>query len=421
MMLHIALVSEILATIICIYCIYGRKVEFDVKTVGIILGILTILEVANSFQWGGILSLSGHVILVIYCKNKFDSPMINSIISVILCIIILTTVQFICMFIANIIVFDAVYMRNVVCNILVLIFFILIFPTRGLHSLQRGICSNSKFVFILLGFMGLIITIILLQSKIIYMVKMEYFVFVIPAIIMLLYLVVKWYVVQIQSKKLEDVIHDLNEDKKEYESLFIKVRLRQHELKNHIAAIFSAHYTHKTYEKLVQAQEIYCKQMLRENKYNNLLMVGDRILAGYLYRKFQEVEDDGIELNYKVTSIEKVQVPIYYIIEMLGILFDNAVEALKSYTEKQISFEINECKEKYEFLIGNPFPYISYKEIEEWFRFERSEKGEGRGLGLYHLKCLCEEWHCDIVCRNVEIEQNNWIEFTLKINKADDT
>ena len=70
MMLHIALVSEILATIICIYCIYGRKVEFDVKTVGIILGILTILEVANSFQWGGILSLSGHVILVIYCKNK---------------------------------------------------------------------------------------------------------------------------------------------------------------------------------------------------------------------------------------------------------------------------------------------------------------------------------------------------------------
>lgn len=86
--------------------------------------------------------------------------------------------------------------------------------------------------------------------------------------------------------------------------------MRQHEFKNHIAAIFSTHYTYKTYEKLVQAQEEYCKKILDENKYNSLLLLGDKILAGYLYGKFQEAEDDGIEIDYKVASkIEKTQVP----------------------------------------------------------------------------------------------------------------
>ena len=100
---------------------------------------------------------------------------------------------------------------------------------------------------------------------------------------------------------------------------------------------------------------------------------------------------------------------------MLGILFDNAVEALKGSSEKVISFEVYELSDGYEFTVKNPFRYASYDEISQWFQLEKSEKGVGRGLGLYHLKRLCEEWKCDIVCRNEEIEQSNWIVFTLKM------
>ena len=75
--------------------------------------------------------------------------------------------------------------------------------------------------------------------------------------------------------------------------------------------------------------ELYCEQMLRENRYNNLLLLGNKVLVGYLCGKFQEVEDDGIELDYKITTgIDKMLVLVYYVIEMLGILFDNAMEAL---------------------------------------------------------------------------------------------
>ena len=53
MMMHVALVAEILATILCIHCIYGRKVTFDVKTVGFILSTLIVLEVVNIYQLNG--------------------------------------------------------------------------------------------------------------------------------------------------------------------------------------------------------------------------------------------------------------------------------------------------------------------------------------------------------------------------------
>lgn len=419
MMLHVALVAEVLATILCIHCIYGKKVTFDAKTVGAMLGILAILEVANSCQMGGILSFSIYVVLFIYCKSKFRSSIMETLVSLILCIIVATSMQFMCFSFVSIVLPCGIYTRNAIGNILILAVFCITFSVCNLHRLQEVLCKKSKYVMLLSGFMCLIVMMMLLQGKAFYKVQMKYFVLVIPAIILLLYSILKWFTAQNEAERMEKEVQKAEENAKSYENLLTKVRLCQHELKNHIAAIFSAHYTYKTYEKLVQAQEEYCKKILDENKYNSLLLLGDKILAGYLYGKFQEAEDDGIEIDYKVAAkIEKTQVPTYYLIEMLGILFDNAVEALKNTHKKVISFEACESQNEYEFSIKNPFPYVSYDEITEWFKLDKSEKGSGRGIGLYHLKCLCEEWHCDLECRNVEIEQDNWIAFILKVKKS---
>ena len=260
----------------------------------------------------------------------------------------------------------------------------------------------------------------LVQGKVLYQIQTLQFILVIPAVFLLLYSALKLYIEQTENERMEKELDITAKTSETYENLLTKVRLRQHELKNHIAAIFSTHYTYKTYEKLVQAQEEYCQKILDENKYNNLPLLGNNILVGYLYGKFQEAETDGITITYLIRAkISEMSIPIYYVIEMLGILLDNAMEALKLSTEREIFFEASESKIEYIFSIRNPYHYVAYDEITEWFQLGRSEKGSGRGLGLYHLKCLCEEWHCDIDCRNIEIEQTNWIVFSIKIKKAD--
>lgn len=179
------------------------------------------------------------------------------------------------------------------------------------------------------------------------------------------------------------------------------------------------HYTNKTYEELVRAQEEYLGKVAAENKYNKLLILEDSILTGFLYGKLTELEEEA-EITYKieVESFHTV-IPAYYIIQMLGILFDNAVEAVKDKqdTISRIHFEIREVGTGYEYEVRNPFPYVPYNEIEEWFVLGQSTKSIERGVGLYHLKYLCEELKCDLICRNIMVEKDNWISFVLKVKK----
>ena len=85
---------------------------------------------------------------------------------------------------------------------------------------------------------------------------------------------------------------------------------------------------------------------------------------------------------------------------------------------KGISFSVAADEYSYYFKIRNQFAYVPYAEIEQWFKLGGSTKGEGRGLGLHHVKSLCNEWEMGIRCENIEIGQENWIMFTLIVKSA---
>lgn len=420
MLLHIALIAEILMTIVCIYCIYGEKFRLDKKTIAAFLSILLILEIINSNNLNSIYTFLGYMVLFVYCKTKFKSSTTEAVISLVLCMVLVTTAQFMCTLFVKMLQIGAEYTRYVVINMMSLAVFIVFSFTRWLYHLKKSMCQHSRFIMLSFLFIGMMIMAIILQMKRFNEVQTQYFIIAIPVIIMLLYAIVKWYTAQSEAEKMQERLGEIEGDKKNYENLLTKVRLRQHALKNHMEAIASFHYTYKMAENLVQIEEDYCNQLRKENKYNDLLLIGDDVLTGYLCGKFQAAEDDGIEIDYRITSeISQCRVPIYHVIEMLGILFDNAVEAVKEMDGKAIFFSASMVDDKYEFVVRNQFPYVPYDEIEDWFGFEKSGKGSGRGLGLYHLKCLCREWNCEIQCRNMELSGKNWIVFSLRIEKKE--
>lgn len=420
MLVHIALTAEILAAFICIYCIYGEKFKLDKKTLGAFFSILITLEIINGNHLNTIYTFLVYMILFVYCKARFQSTIIETTIGLVLCMVLVTATQFMCALFVNTLRLDAEYTKYVVINMMALFVFVVLYSTNGLYRLKKRMCQHSKFIITLLVFAGMMITAILLQGKWFKKVQTQYYLLSVPAILMLLFVIVKWDAAQNEAEKMKEKLGEIEENKKNYENLLTKVRLRQHAFKNHMEAIASFHYTHKSDEEFVQIEEDYCRQLLKENKYNDLLLAGNDVLAGYLCRKFQEAEEDGIEIHYKITpGISQCRVPMYHVIEMLGILLDNAMEAVKGMAGKEIFFASCETNEKCEFLVRNPFPYVPYEDMEKWFHYETSGKGDGRGLGLYHLKCLCKEWNCDIGCRNMELDKENWIVFTLNIGKVE--
>ena len=179
------------------------------------------------------------------------------------------------------------------------------------------------------------------------------------------------------------------------------------------------HYTKTNYDDLVCAQREYCDRIMEENKYNALLSLGNNVLIGFLYEKFVCIEKQGIEILCKIGVKEYAPIiPDYYLIEALGILLENAVEAVKqSDLPKKIEVIISEKEMGYEYIVRNPFYHVTFEEIQQWFEFEHSTKGKERGLGLHHLREMCTEWDSAIGCSIIEQEDINWIEFVLETGR----
>lgn len=201
-----------------------------------------------------------------------------------------------------------------------------------------------------------------------------------------------------------------------YDELIVLIRERQHDLKNHISAIYGMIYTTDNYEELANMQKEYCKCILDRNEETKLLLaVGNPLIAGFMYCKIKEAEKHGINVKYKIEIEEPdVKVPEYEIIEMLGILFDNAIEALeKRETEKIIYINIFYINGKLDISVANRSEEFSSHKIEEFFHWNFSTKGNNHGIGLTKLKKMVHEKEGEIVVSNEIYESINFLQFEI--------
>lgn len=420
MLLSITVVIEILAVIICIHCVFGEKIKADIDTIALILLLLVILGIVNKCGSNNIISLLVYLPILIYCKKKFKRTFAHTIINLMVFLVIFIILQFGIILILNVALPEQEEVRTFIANVIILCFCIFILPQIHVNRISEYIQKYKRFAYLILSIVFTVVVTILIQDKIVEGIQTELYIFSIPVIVLLLLMFVKWGTTQTNVENLEKEKTEAINAHGKYEKLLVEVRMRQHEFKNHIAAIFSAQYACDTYDKLVKTQEEYYRKIKEENRYNGLLFLGNNVLGGFLYGKFQEIESDGIELDCRIASkIEHYNIPTYKLIEMLGILLDNAVEALKDKSEKkEICVIIEETEKEYCFKVSNKYRYVLYEEIEEWFKLGKSDKGIGRGIGLYHLKTLCDSYGCNIICRNVKKNDFNRVEFILTVAKA---
>jgi hypothetical protein len=421
MMLHLALVLEIMAVIVCIHRLYGQKVKLDIGTVGLYFACLLLFEAINIYGLKGFWALGAYVLIGVYCIRRQKESVMGAALSIALMIIIIAVIQFLSVLLLSIFFTIEEGKRTVYVN-LILLGCIMCIPQGKLQRMRMMIKQLKSFNILMIGFAIVVVSFMVFQERLYRELHLELFLFAFPAVVMVFLMVEKWHAEQSEKQDIEKALQTTETMQSKYEELLKTVRMQQHEFKNHLAAIISTQFIYESYEKLVQAQNEYCGKLIQESRYYNLLGIGDNVLAGFLYGKFQEIEAEGIAIEYQVKgSLKRSSVSSHHLVEMVGILLDNAAQAVNFGEEKSavISFSFLEEKQNYEIIVRNRFPYVSYDEITGWFQIGKSTKGEGRGIGLYHMKCLCEKLNCGILCRSIEIEKETWIEFTLKIEKAD--
>lgn len=414
MMRLIICLVEIVAIIQCIHCVYGERIKYNTNLILTYVAIMTVSEIVNTNGGAILCSFVMYVVLVVYCVKSFHRSWKHHIINTVLYMIVITIVQFLCGILLFYIIRDGIFVRNLCANILSAVFCILVLPKFELQRISEWAAKRNIVFCVSLIYIFVFVCIMLLQVKLIGRFEIKLFIFFAPFVLIVLLMYQQWEKYQ-RFYEQKDLELSCYVEDKEKSAVFLKeLRLRLHEVKNHIMAINAMHYTISSYDELVREQKKYLEQITYENKYNSLIALHSSVLMGFLYEKFNFIEDKGIcvECFVKVSSFKPV-ISEYYLVEMLGGLLDNATEAVQYEENKVISIEIKEEQNEYEYIVRNPYPYTTYEEIITWFDFEKSKKGIGRGLGLYHLKCTCQEWNCSISCNNIEREGINWIEFKI--------
>lgn len=205
---------------------------------------------------------------------------------------------------------------------------------------------------------------------------------------------------------------------KSFEEAVITIRQRQHEFTNHINALKDMQYTICDSEKLIEERNQYCDSLLKENELNSLLKRDlESIVISVLYTKLLAAQQAGIEVSQKIHVIDfKKRIEIVELVEIIGILIDNAVEALsfEKQSIKKLRVRIlSEVDKHFSIEIANSCEVLLQSEIEKFTRSGYSTKGIERGVGLARLMEIIKKNKAKVSMGNMTYEGQNY--FSVRI------
>lgn len=403
----IGFLLEILSILLCIHALYGKKFCLDIKNITAIAVDIILLQLIAEGRIAAEVSMSAYLIVFCYCIVEFGFNKRELVVNNILYIVILSVLQMGLWKILEI--FHIVRMsesggaiNNLMINALVILIVLLVFPHIGLHKFSIFMQQKVILLRILLVIAFIFIAYLLIIIKATNILIPEQYVVIAISLCLLGGVTYMWQKNQykVREQKVELQMHQMYGEG--FQNLVTEIRKRQHDFQNHLNTIYSLHYTCSTFEELVEQQKEYGDAIQQDNKYNKLLSVGNPVIIGFLYGKFIQADKRGITIvyNIKVADLES-KMPIHKLVEIIGNLFDNAMDAVEENgVEKIIYLDFVETSEKIEFKIKNESCHIPQEQLIKMFERGESSKGAQRGLGLANVKQICGEYKCDLQVHN---------------------
>lgn len=232
-------------------------------------------------------------------------------------------------------------------------------------------------------------------------------------IVLLLYFAISIYSLS-RTNKLEITTESLEEERlynKTLTILYDNIRGFKHDFNNIVQAI-GGYISTNDMEGL---KGYYSDLMADCQKANNLAILNPELINNpaiysLLTSKYHKAEELGIKINFEIfIDLTTLNIKIYYLTRILGILLDNAIEASSKCEEKIINVTIRKDNKanRQLFVIENTY---SNKDVDTERIFEKGytsksdTDGKNHGLGLWEVRKILKK-------------SNNLNLFTTKNNK----
>lgn len=199
-------------------------------------------------------------------------------------------------------------------------------------------------------------------------------------------------------EKLSNEYDILLQNVQTFEEWIEREQFIRHEYKNQLAILYAMS-TEKDVKNKIQ--EIINQNLNIKNEVvNNLRELPKGGLKGLLYYKTILAEKNKLKITVDVSIkhrgiLNKLnKEKISTLAKLIGIFYDNAIDAAKESKKKILLLEIYELKNRINIVISNTYKKSSL--IENHIEKGISSKGKGHGNGLYYASKILKE--------------NNWIE-----------
>lgn len=220
---------------------------------------------------------------------------------------------------------------------------------------------------------------------------------------------------RITLSKKEAELHAYQQYQPIVDNLIQNIRMRQHNFDNAIQSFAALPLTCKDYESITSALNEYSTEAFHSNIDINLLKLNERLVAGLLYTKLQDAQKQNKILYISIKNYAlQTTLPEYLLMECIGILIDNAIEAVPQ--DSVISLQLGSENGQVIVEVKNPGPCLSDQLLKKIFEMGYTTKNDTQkkhGLGLPFLKKIIRQYHGTISCQNISDGTENYIVFKL--------
>lgn len=217
--------------------------------------------------------------------------------------------------------------------------------------------------------------------------------------------------------QLQTNLDDYKKYKPIFEELVEHVRTRQHEFDNQLMAIRSLPIAHKDYASLSYALTNTCADITESLQNSSLLKLNLKVLSAFLFSKVQQANKKNIHIGILIkNSYLQTIVPEHELLEIIGILLDNAVEAVDS--GDSITLILDSSNNKINITTLNKGQQINSELRHLFFQKNYSTKNptfskQQRGIGLHRLKQIIDNYGGQIFLDNEIVDNDTLICFQI--------
>lgn len=398
---------EICNIICCLHFIHNKKVKIDIQSILLICTDSILFELINIYDVNRNLSMLMYFLIFIYIIAEFGADIKCAVVANLIYVIVLGVGQLVGVLILTLLRLESLAdsLSAIVINLIA--FIILLLIRRELHSLYKFVIRKNFMVFaaFLISFLVIIKGIVQYKKEMETSVGQFMMLLLVGSLTCIL--VYSWQNEKENKAKVERELQMHKMYDNSFASLIATMRKKQHEFHNHLQAIVGMHCMLKTYEELVEEQQKYVGTLLHENKFYGLLSSNWPVLAGFLYSKFLEADAKGIGIKYTLgVELEMCRIPEFVMIEILGILLDNAIEAVEKIENPMIYVRVVK-EESFSVQVANTIEDMTYGNVMRLFDEGYSSKKGHQGLGLHKIAEYGQRYHFEPRVLKINFEERD--------------